>query len=213
MQLFTAPLFSSPISNVKLSNMRMYKQSTFQKIAVVLLSLAMATPVFAATIVEFETSQGNFSVEVYPDKAPKTVENFLSYVKDGFYENTIFHRVINRFMIQGGGFTRDMSEKPTRAPIINESNNRLLNQTGTIAMARTPDPNSATSQFFINIADNEFLNYTSPGPETVGYAVFGRVVSGMDVIYKIGGLPTTTVSGHANVPIKPVLIKRATLKL
>ncbi len=108
----------------------------------------------------FETSQGNFTVELYPEKAPKTVANFLQYVKDGFYENTIFHRVINRFMIQGGGFQRDLTEKNTRAPIVNESNNGLLNELGTVAMARTMDPDSATAQFFVNLADNQFLNYT-----------------------------------------------------
>jgi len=176
-----------------------------------LLALGMLGQAHAKPTVEFETSHGTFVVEVYPDKAPVTVENFLAYVKDGFYENTIFHRVISRFMIQGGGFTRDMTEKPTRAPIINESNNGLLNQIGTIAMARTSDPNSATSQFFINIADNQFLNYTSPGPETVGYCVFGRVVSGMDVVYKIGGVPTSNSAGHTDVPIRAVVIKRVKL--
>lgn len=177
-----------------------------------LLTLGLTFQAGAATIVEFETTQGNFTLELYPEKAPKTVENFLSYVKDGFYENTIFHRVINRFMIQGGGFSRDMTEKPTRAPIVNESNNGLENQTGTIAMARTPDPNSATAQFFINTADNQFLNYTSPDPSAVGYCVFGKVVSGMDVIHKIGVMPTTSVSGFSDVPIRPIVIKRVKLK-
>jgi cyclophilin family peptidyl-prolyl cis-trans isomerase len=175
-------------------------------------AFAFSLQLNAATVVEFETTQGNFAVEVYPEKAPKTVENFLSYVKDGFYENTIFHRVINRFMIQGGGFTRDMNEKSTRAPIVNESNNGLDNQTGTIAMARTPDPNSATAQFFINTADNQFLNYTSPEPDSVGYCVFGKVVSGMDVIHKIGVMPTTSVGGFADVPIKPIVIKKVKIK-
>jgi len=182
------------------------------KIAVMIFMLGLTFQTSAATVVEFETTQGNFVVELYPDKAPKTVENFLGYVKDGFYENTIFHRVINRFMIQGGGFTKDMSEKPTRAPIVNESNNGLENQTGTIAMARTPDPNSATAQFFINTADNQFLNYTSPNPDSVGYCVFGKVVSGMEVIHKIGVLPTTSVSGFSDVPIRAVVIKRVKLR-
>lgn len=176
--------------------------------------LCMMTAVssaYAATQVLFETNQGNFTVEVYADKAPKTVENFLQYVKDGFYTNTIFHRVISRFMIQGGGFDRDLAEKPTRAPIVNESNNGLLNQTGTIAMARTQDPNSATAQFFVNVADNQFLNYTSPEASMIGYCVFGKVVSGMDVVFKISNLPTGSQHGMADVPIRTVLIKRATI--
>ena len=183
-----------------------------QRVLMLLLALGVAFQAQAATLVEFETTQGSFTVELYPEKAPKTVDNFLGYVKDGFYENTIFHRVINRFMIQGGGFTRDMTEKPTRAPIVNESNNGLENQIGTIAMARTPDPNSATAQFFINTGDNQFLNYTSPEPDTVGYCVFGKVVSGMEVIHKIGVMPTTSVSGYADVPIKPIVIKHVKLK-
>lgn len=179
---------------------------------------ALATNIHAASStpaspthpsVVFETSQGNFTVELYPEKAPKTVANFLQYVKDGFYENTIFHRVINRFMIQGGGFERDLTEKATREPIKNESSNGLLNDIGTIAMARTSDPNSATSQFFINLADNQFLNYTSPEPDLIGYCVFGKVVSGLDVVMQIGNLPTQTQRGFSDVPIRPVVIKRA----
>lgn len=173
---------------------------------------ALLTPVYAATLVEFETSVGNFTVEVYADKAPKTVENFIAYVQAGFYSNTIFHRVISRFMIQGGGFERDLSEKATRAPIVNESNNGLLNQTGTIAMARTPDPDSATAQFFINLADNQFLNYTSPEPDFIGYCVFGKVVSGMDVVHKIGTVPTGNSKGYSDVPIRPIIIKSAKIK-
>lgn len=165
--------------------------------------------VHAATQIAFETNQGNFVVEVYPDKAPKTVSNFLQYVKDGFYSNTIFHRVIGRFMIQGGGFDRELNEKPTRAAIVNESNNGLTNQVGSIAMARTPDPNSATAQFFINVADNQFLNYTSPEPDLVGYCVFGKVVSGMDVVFKISNLPTGVQHGMSDVPIRAVIIKSA----
>lgn len=183
-----------------------------QRVLMLLFAVGVAFQAQAATLVEFETTQGSFTVELYPEKAPKTVDNFLSYVKDGFYENTIFHRVINRFMIQGGGFTRDMTEKPTRAPIVNESNNGLENQIGTIAMARTPDPNSATAQFFINTGDNQFLNYSSPEPDTVGYCVFGKVVSGMEVIHKIGVMPTTSVSGYADVPIKSIVIKHVKLK-
>lgn len=163
----------------------------------------------AATQVQFETNQGVFVVEVYPEKAPKTVDNFLKYVKDGFYTNTIFHRVIGRFMIQGGGFDRELNEKPARPPIVNEAGNGLINQTGTIAMARTPDPNSAAAQFFINVADNQFLDYTSPEPERIGYCVFGKVVSGMDVVFKISNLPTSSQHGMADVPIRTVVIKRA----
>ena len=161
--------------------------------------------------VEFETSQGNFTVELYPEKAPKTVANFLHYVKDGFYENTIFHRVISRFMIQGGGFERDLTEKNTREPIVNESNNGLLNEPGTIAMARTTDPDSATAQFFVNLADNQFLNYTSPDPEQIGYCVFGKVSSGFEVVQKIGLSPTTSMGRNADVPIKSITIKSVKL--
>lgn len=176
------------------------------------LSLGLMANTIAATQVEFETSAGNFVVEVYADKAPKTVENFLKYVNDGFYNNTIFHRVISRFMIQGGGFERDLTEKATRAPIPNESDNGLLNQSGTIAMARTSDPNSATAQFFINLADNQFLNYTSPEPDYIGYCVFGKVVSGMDVVHKIGLVPTGNSRGFSDVPIKAIVIKQAKIK-
>ncbi len=165
----------------------------------------------AATTVEFQTSQGNFTVELYPEKAPKTVANFVQYVKDGFYDNTIFHRVINRFMIQGGGFERDLSEKNTRAPIVNESNNGLLNELGTLSMARTADPDSATAQFFVNLGDNQFLNYTSPDPESIGYCVFGKVTSGLDVVQKIGLSATGNMGRHSDVPIKPITIKSAKL--
>ncbi len=175
------------------------------------LLLSVSISAFAAPSVEFETSQGNFTVELYPEKAPKTVANFLQYVKDGFYENTIFHRVINRFMIQGGGFERDLTEKNTREPIVNESNNGLLNEPGTIAMARTADPNSATAQFFVNLADNQFLNYASPDPEQIGYCVFGKVTSGFEVVQKIGLSPTTSVGRNADVPIKAITIKSVKL--
>ena len=159
----------------------------------------------------FETTQGNFTIELYPEKAPKTVANFLQYVKDGFYENTIFHRVINRFIIQGGGFERDLTEKNTRAPIANESNNGLLNELGTIAMARTADPDSATAQFFVNLADNQFLNYTSPDPESIGYCVFGKVTSGLEVVQKIGLVQTTFIGRNADVPVKAITIKSVKL--
>ena len=168
---------------------------------------ALQANIYAAPSVVFETSQGNFTVELYPEKAPKTVANFLQYVKDGFYENTIFHRVMNNFMIQGGGFERDMTEKNTRAPIINESNNGLLNEHGTIAMARTMDPDSATAQFFVNLVDNQFLNYASPDPEQVGYCVFGKVTSGFEVVQKIGLVSTASVGRNENVPTRPIIIK------
>lgn len=184
----------------------------FSKLILILTFLTCFTQANAATVVEFETSAGNFAVELYPEKAPKTVENFLQYVKDGFYTSTIFHRVISRFMIQGGGFDRDLTEKATRAPIVNESDNGLLNQEGTIAMARTPDPNSATAQFFINLADNQFLNYASPEPERVGYCVFGKVIKGMEVVRKIGLVPTGNLRGFSDVPIRPIVIKKASIK-
>ena len=165
----------------------------------------------AAPSVEFQTNQGNFTIELYPEKAPKTVANFLQYVKDGFYENTIFHRVINHFMIQGGGFERDLSEKSTRAAIANEAGNGLLNQTGTVAMARTADPDSATAQFFVNLIDNQFLDYVGPDPDQIGYCVFGKVTSGIEVIQKIGLTQTNTVGRYSDVPVKPVIIKSVKL--
>lgn len=170
---------------------------------------ALISSVQAAPSVEFQTSHGNFTIELYPDKAPKTVANFLQYVKDGFYEKTIFHRVINRFMVQGGGFERDLTEKNTREPIVNESNNGLLNEVGTVAMARTMDPDSATAQFFVNLNDNQFLNYQTPDSELIGYCVFGKVTSGMDVIQKIGLTATGNMGRHTDVPIKPIVIKSA----
>ena len=188
---------------------RRVRMSSLQSWVVSLAMLCSVSFAQAATQVQFETNQGNFVVEVDASKAPKTVENFLQYVKDGFYTNTVFHRVIGRFMIQGGGFDRELNEKPTRAPIVNESGNGLLNQVGTIAMARTQDPNSATAQFFINVADNQFLNYASPEPDLIGYCVFGQVVSGMDVVFKISNLPTGNQRGFSDVPIRAVIIKRA----
>ncbi len=161
----------------------------------------------AAPRVVLSTSEGDITVELNAAKAPKTVENFLAYVKSGHYDGTIFHRVIDGFMIQGGGFTADMKQKPTRAPIALESKNGLKNERGTIAMARTSVPDSATSQFFINVVDNPRLDY--PNPDGHGYAVFGRVVAGMEVVDRIRVVPTTSVGGHQNVPAKPVLIRAA----
>ncbi len=159
----------------------------------------------------FETNRGNFIVELYPDKAPKTVANFMKYVDSGFYKDTIFHRVINRFMIQGGGFKADMSEKQTLAPIINEAANGLLNEPGTLAMARTSDPDSATAQFFINLENNVPLNYRGPEPESIGYCVFGRVLQGMDVVREIGVTETMNVGPYQNVPRTAILIHQIKL--
>lgn len=140
--------------------------------------------------VKFQTSHGEFVVELYPAKAPKTVANFLQYVDDGFYNNTIFHRVIPNFMIQGGGFTPDFKQKETRAAVLNEAANGLKNDRGTLAMARTADPHSATAQFFINVVNNDFLDHSSPTPRGWGYCVFGKVTRGMDVVDTIRNLPT-----------------------
>jgi peptidyl-prolyl cis-trans isomerase A (cyclophilin A) len=164
-------------------------------------------PANAAPQVKFETSQGAFTVEVYPDRAPKTVANFLQYVADKHYDGTIFHRVVPGFVVQGGGYTRDMAQKPTRAPVVNEAKNGLTNKRGTIAMARLPDPNSATSQFFVNTADNRALNF--PSPDGYGYAVFGKVTEGMDVIDKIEAAPTGNAGGMQGVPVTPIIIERA----
>ncbi len=160
-------------------------------------------------VVVIETSLGNITAELFQDKSPKTVENFLSYVNEGFYRGTIFHRVISGFMIQGGGFTVAMEHKPTRPPVVNESSNGLHNARGTLAMARTPDPNSATSQFFINTKDNPSLDRPQ---EPNGYAVFGKVIEGMSVVDKIEAVATTTKGSYANVPVKPVVIKNISLK-
>lgn len=162
--------------------------------------------------VEMKTNMGNVVIELNPDKAPKTVANFLQYVKDGFYGGTIFHRVIKDFMIQGGGYTSGFREKRTRSPIPNEAANGLRNVPGTIAMARTMDPNSATSQFFINVNDNRGLNYIDSSPERIGYCVFGRVVKGMDVVNKIAALPTGPGGSFvSDVPENAVVIESMTL--
>ncbi len=178
--------------------------------AVVALWLA-ATAAIAATaanpVVELTTSLGTIRMELYADKAPKTVENFLQYAKERFYDGTIFHRVIPGFMVQGGGFTPAMEQKKTREPIANEAQNALKNTAGTVAMARTPNPHSATAQFFINVADNDFLNFTGPTQQGFGYCVFGRVTQGMDVVNKITAVPTGNRDGHQNVPVKPVVIQ------
>jgi len=163
----------------------------------------------AAPKVKFQTSAGDFVIALNPDKAPKSVENFVQYVNDKHYSGTIFHRVMDGFMIQAGGFTPDMNQKATRAAIALEANNGLKNDRGTIAMARTSNPNSATSQFFINVVDNNMLN--APQPDGHGYAVFGKVVSGMDVVDKIRTMPVGNKGSHQNVPVTPIIINSATL--
>ena len=168
------------------------------------LGFMLAGPAMAAVQVEVQTSAGDFVLELDADKAPKTVQNFLQYVNDKHYQGTIFHRVIDGFMIQGGGFTADMNQKPTRAPVPLEANNGLLNDRGTIAMARTGNPNSATSQFFINVMDNPGLN--APKPDGFGYTVFGKVSSGMETIDKIRTMSTGSKAGMQNVPLTPVTI-------
>lgn len=185
----------------------MRKLFTLLSIALLSASALISNTALAANPqVSFETNRGDFIVELYPEKAPRTVANFLQYVNSGFYKETIFHRVISRFMIQGGGFTADMSEKQTRAPIINEAGNGLLNEIGTLAMARTGDPDSATAQFFINLENNQFLNYQSPSPELIGYCVFGRVLKGMDVVREIASTPTGNAGPYSDVPKSPIKI-------
>ncbi len=182
------------------------------RILLLLVASLMSLPALAENPqVELNTSQGTIVVEVYADRAPKSAANFLQYVKDGFYNGTIFHRVIDNFMIQGGGFDRDMREKPTRAPIENEAANGLKNDTGTLAMARTPNPHSATAQFFINVKNNDFLNYREATPQGYGYAVFGRVTKGMDVVMKIAKTATGTTGRFQDVPREPIVIKTASI--
>lgn len=162
--------------------------------------------------VKLDTSLGAIVLELDAAKAPKTVDNFVQYVKEGHYNGTVFHRVIDSFMVQGGGFTADMQQKPTRAPIANEAANGLKNTKYTVAMARTNDPHSASAQFFINVADNAFLNHQAPSGQGWGYAVFGKVVSGTDVVDKIRTVPTGNRGMHQNVPATPITILKATLE-
>jgi cyclophilin family peptidyl-prolyl cis-trans isomerase len=188
----------------------MHRISTF-----VLLLLAIPCAWAQNPRVEFKTSMGSFALELYADKAPKTVANFIQYVNSGFYNGTIFHRVIDGFMIQGGGFEPGMREKTARSPIENEAGLALKaglkNELGTIAMARTPNPHSATAQFFINVKDNGFLDYRDSSPQGYGYAVFGRVVEGMETVMRIAKVPTATAGQHGNVPQKPVVIESVKL--
>ena len=197
------------------------------QIVTVLLALTLAGTALAGSPpadaakprVRFTTNLGTFVVELEPAKAPKTVENFLRYVRDGFYDGTVFHRVVPGFVVQGGGFTADLVQKPTRAPIPNEAGNGLSNVRGTLAMARTSDPDSATAQFYINLRDNTALDRRDGTPAGAGYCVFGRVVEGMDVVDAIGRVPTHTAAvkdprsgrryGMRDVPAKPVVIEKA----
>lgn len=160
-------------------------------------------------MIKLHTNYGDITLELDREKAPVTVQNFIDYVSSGYYDNTIFHRVIDGFMIQGGGFEPDMIQKKTRAPITNEADNGLTNDKYTIAMARTSDPHSATGQFFINVKDNDFLNYKSSTAQGYGYCVFGKVVEGMDVVDEIKKVKTGTRSGHQDVPVENVILEKA----
>jgi len=193
---------------VKFNNQKS-QGNPMKKLLGVICALLLSAGAFAANPqVEIRTSLGAITVELYPEKAPKTVENFMQYVKSGFYKDSIFHRVIPGFMIQGGGFSKAMEQKATRDPVGIESNNGLKNDTGTIAMARTQNPNSATAQFFINVADNAFLNFSAPTVRGYGYAVFGKVVKGMDVVEKIAQLPTAAGGPFPqDVPQQQVVIE------
>ena len=160
-------------------------------------------------MVKLQTTMGDITLELDSEKAPKTVENFLQYVKDGFFDGTIFHRVIDGFMIQGGGFEPDMTQKPTRGMLENEAANGLKNDAYTVAMARTPNPHSATAQFFINVSNNSFLNHTAPTPQGFGYAVFGKVVEGKEVVDAIKKVRTGSRAGHQDVPLEDIVITKA----
>ncbi|WP_417662262.1 peptidylprolyl isomerase [Pseudomonas sp.] len=160
-------------------------------------------------MIKLHTNHGVITLTLFADKAPETVANFEEYVKSGHYDGTVFHRVISNFMVQGGGFEPGMKQKPTRATIKNEANNGVSNKVGTVAMARTMEPHSASAQFFINVSDNTFLDHTAPTVQGWGYTVFGEVTDGMDVVEKIKGVPTTMKSGHQDVPVEDVIIERA----
>jgi len=162
-------------------------------------------------MIKLETSMGDIMIELFSEQAPKSAANFLAYVKAGHYDGTIFHRVINGFMVQGGGMTKDMQEKPTNAPVENEADNGLKNEPYTVAMARTSDPNSATAQFFINVKNNDFLNHTAKTPEGWGYAVFGKVVKGHPVINKMKAVPTGRKNMYDDVPVTPIVITKASV--
>ena len=172
---------------------------------------ASAPPSADTPRVLMQTSMGEIVIELYPQKAPKTVANFLQYVDEGFYNGTIFHRVIDGFMIQGGGFTPELEKKQTRAPIMNEADNGLRNTIGTIAMARTGDPHSATAQFYINVANNSSLDFREKTPRAWGYAVFGRVIKGMEVVKAIKGVPTGSRGMYGDVPTTNIIIQKVSL--
>lgn len=176
-----------------------------KQLAILAVSLLSTASLWAAPTVELQTSMGNITLELNAEKAPKSVANFMQYAKDGFYNGTVFHRIIPGFMIQGGGFEESMKQKPTRGEIQNEGKNGLKNARGTIAMARRGDPDSATAQFFINHKDNAGLDY--PAPDGYGYAVFGKVTQGLDIVDKIAQVPTGNAGMHQNVPKTPVVIK------
>jgi peptidyl-prolyl cis-trans isomerase B (cyclophilin B) len=178
-------------------------------LAATLGGVGAAWAVGGKTMVKLTTSKGEIVIELDKEKAPVTAENFLAYVKAGHYDGTVFHRVINGFMVQGGGMDKNMKEKPTNAPIANEADNGLKNKTYTVAMARTGDPHSATSQFFINVADNAFLDHTGKNAQGWGYAVFGKVVKGQEVVDAIKAVPTMTKGFYENVPVVPVVIEKA----
>ncbi len=168
-----------------------------------------ATETGNKNMIKMTTSRGTVEIELYPQAAPETVKNFLGYVESGHFDGLIFHRVIPGFMIQGGGFTPDMNQRNTRPPIVNEADNGLKNTAGTLSMARTSVPDSATSQFFINLVDNGFLDFSAKTRQGWGYAVFARVVNGMDVVEQIASVATGNVGGHGDVPLQPVLIEKA----
>jgi cyclophilin family peptidyl-prolyl cis-trans isomerase len=186
-------------------NGKLFMNLVLKKISILITLVISPIAILAGTF-EIQTNKGNITIETYADKAPITVKNFEEYVASGFYNGTIFHRVIDGFMIQGGGFDKDMNQKETNNPIKNEAKNGLKNSKYSIAMARTSIPDSATSQFFINVNDNEFLNY--PGQDGYGYCVFGKVIAGMDVVDNIAKLPTRNKKGHDDVPIKRVTIEK-----
>ncbi len=183
-----------------------------KSIFVLLTALTLIGSAFAQNPrVEMKTNRGLIQIELYQDKAPKTVANFLQYAKEGYYTGTLFHRVIDNFMVQGGGFDKDMREKRTRGPIENEATNQLKNEFGTLAMARTSAPHSASAQFFINLKHNEFLNFREPTTQGFGYAVFGRVVQGMDIVAAIAKMRTGRAGTHSDVPIEPIIIEAITV--
>jgi peptidyl-prolyl cis-trans isomerase A (cyclophilin A) len=185
------------------------RKAIMKKLLMTTSLLLVSSHLFANTMVDMKTSMGNIEIELFNDKAPVSAKNFEGYVKSNFYAGTIFHRVIPGFMIQGGGMDTNMIEKVTKAPIINEASNGLKNTRGTLAMARTSDPNSATSQFFINVADNNFLNKSSMD---AGYAVFGKVTKGMEIVDKIVSVPTGNYGMHQNVPKQPIKIISVQIK-